>query len=743
MFEGIRIRTKIFWAIFLTVTISTATVIYLIHFHFEKRIINEYEQIAIQDSRGKARVLSNTISHFKRMANQIAESIPNMNNWKEYLSNKNEIFPEIEGVFVVNKKGKILFQSISNENLTPLSGDILQSLFSKATSNGAILVSSINQENLKNNVFVLSGMTRLKNGQSPVSVFLELNIPYIFDSVLNYPSEKGMIQYYFVSRNGIILFTGNSAEIGRKISDLPTIKEINQKNPVNIFGQNSVHSFEFLDRKSKMFIFQTPMEFGEFGIIEQENLSPILSAFQAKPQFLGIVIVLNLLIILLISELLAAYFSRPLRSLVNTLGSYQIKGIIPPMRGINNRRDEYGILARQALGYIEEIEKKNQQIQKTLEQLKISEKRYFQFLNHSPNIVFVAESHRIIFANKNAEEVLGIKLEDRTDYSNVLTFKNLQGQMYPLLNIYDFYKDFPIEGTLVLKNQELPILLYYTRFEFENTSNELFILVDVRRIKQLEIEEKQMEWKLIESNRLASLGILTAGITHNLHNPLNSIISLSEILKMKYPDENEINAILEAANQMEKTILLVTDRNKNEIVDRKIEIQLNDLLTDSLKLLKMNHRLRFAFKEVVDFDPQLPPIVGWYGDFSISLEAFLYNAIEAMEHSKQKVLTVTTRLRENHIAINISDTGSGIARENLNKIFLPFFTTKRSDGNSGNVQNHNVGLGLFIAYRLLQSYGAKIDVRSQIKNGTTFIITIPIHLSAHQKSEVIEQNISI
>ncbi len=717
MFRNLKIRTKIFWAIFLPVLLALSTVVYLIHFHFEKRIVAEYEQIAIEDSHEKAHMLANTLSHFERMADQIAASIPNMNNWPEYLSNKRKIFPEIKAIFVSDAKGHLVFKTPQTNAASTLPAAFFRNLFSKAGNRGALLFS-----NQKQRVFVLSALTKAKGNTSPVGVFLELDMPFIFDSVLNFPSERNRIQFYFVDRNDQIVFSGNPNEVNRKLAELPAFKQVNHKKLTALLAPGGVRPFEILDKKDKTFLYLEPLESGQFGLAEQENLTPVLKAFQPSPRFLGIVVIFILLIILVVSEILAAHFSHPLQSLVDTLSLYRDKGYIPPMAKIKNRRDEYGILANEAWSYMHEIENKNQELRRAFQQLKISEERYFSFLNHSPNMIFVVEENRVIFANKKAKELLGEQTA-QADGLKTLMFKNLQGQRTPLWELPDFHENFPVEGTLIVKNQEIPVLLYHARFDFNTTRNELFILVDVRRIKQLEILEKQMEWKLIESNRLASLGILTAGIAHNLYNPLTSIIGLGEILKMKYPEEKQINAILQAANQMEKTILLVTDRNKNEISNREMEIHLNDLLTDSLNLLEMNHRLNFPFEKMIRLDPRVPPIWGRYSDFSMGLEAFLSNAVEAMRESEHKVLTVETRFQANQIEIKIADTGVGIAREDLDKVFLPFFTTKTSPANKS---GHNMGLGLFVARHLLEIYGATIDVSSRVGVGTTFLIQIPV-----------------
>ena len=156
-------------------------------------------------------------------------------------------------------------------------------------------------------------------------------------------------------------------------------------------------------------------------------------------------------------------------------------------------------------------------------------------------------------------------------------------------------------------------------------------------------------------------------------------------------------------------------------------VQLNELLADSLELLEMNYQFRYQLHKFTDFDPKLPPVFGRHSDFVISLEAFLYNAVEAMEKSREKTLTVSTKAVDKGIQITISDTGSGIAKEDLDKIFLPFFTTKAFQDSNDNRRSYNMGMGLFMSYRLLETYGTIINVKSEPNKGTTFIITIPIH----------------
>jgi len=722
MFHRIKIRTKIFWAIFLVVVISLIDVIYLIHYHSEKQTLNEYEQIAVDSWKDKAHAISLTFSHFKMMDAMIARSITRMNNWKEYLSNKREVFPEIRNILVFNANGEILYDVSSEKNRIPVSQNDLKKLFS-TTSPQMSSIQPANMDHRISRIFVLSEVTTLKSANTPIRILLDLNIPYIFGSALSNRSEERRSSYYFVDREGTIVFTKESKKIGKNLVDLPDFQKFVGFSIMR--NQNTTKPLETLDKIHKAFIFREPLEGGAFELIGVENLVPVLKAFQPSARFLGIFIVLNLLIMMLISELLASQFSKPLQTLVKSLSYYKEHNTLPSLKTVEKRNDEYGILAQDVLTYLEEIDKKNQQIQITLEQLKISEERYFQFLNHSPNMVFVVEGERLIFVNRTANRILGLKQNGGINHQKLPMFKTAQGKSYPLLHLPEYYHSFPIEGTLQLPNNELPILLYYSEFSYENTKHKLFILVDVTKIKQLEIKEKQMEWELMESNHLASIGILATGIAHNLNNPLTSIIGFTEMLRVKCPDEEEINSILRAANQMEKIIFMIMDRRKKEVDSKEIPIQLNEVIQDTLQLLDINTRFHYKLEKVVDLEPQLPTVLGRYGDFSLILDAFLYNAAEAMDKSPQKILKITSHSLKEGIQITISDTGTGIDSEDLDKIFLPFFTTKEPHGKREKMHNQNAGLGLFMAHKLLEKYRARIDVNSVKGKGTTFVMTIP------------------
>jgi two-component system NtrC family sensor kinase len=149
-----------------------------------------------------------------------------------------------------------------------------------------------------------------------------------------------------------------------------------------------------------------------------------------------------------------------------------------------------------------------------------------------------------------------------------------------------------------------------------------------------------------------------------------------------------------------------------------VGININNLVEQTL-LLNSNLLKIKGIKIEKRFDPFLPDILGSPDQLLQVFMNLISNAVEAMESKEGGILTIETSQSPKHGNINISfiDSGTGIARENINKIFEPFFTTKRKKG---------VGLGLSVAYGIIQEHGGSINVRSTLGEGTTFRVELPL-----------------
>lgn len=227
----------------------------------------------------------------------------------------------------------------------------------------------------------------------------------------------------------------------------------------------------------------------------------------------------------------------------------------------------------------------------------------------------------------------------------------------------------------------------------------------------------QTEEQLRRADRLSALGELSAGMAHEIRNPLGAIKGAVEILSDDYGHED-------AKYEFIQILLKETDR-LNHIVQEFLgfarpkqpefqQADLNEAIESVLTLTAQE-----AKKAGVKVEKRLDPLIGKRSlDVGLLRQAFLnlvLNAIQAMVGGG--VLTIESRLRGEAIEITIADTGVGISEENRKKLFSPFFTTRKT----------GTGLGLAITYRIIENHRGAIDVTSEPGKGATFTVKIPVY----------------
>lgn len=222
--------------------------------------------------------------------------------------------------------------------------------------------------------------------------------------------------------------------------------------------------------------------------------------------------------------------------------------------------------------------------------------------------------------------------------------------------------------------------------------------------KKLYDAEKELE----KTHRLASLGTLAAGVTHEIRNPLGIIRLEAERLPEQPRDipelEKRSQLIIKHADRIASIIdkMLALSRKKER---QMVAIDLNKLIEGVLQLFTIS-RIRL----VKEFKP-LPDIQGDPEDIGRVVINLIQNAIEAMPGGG--VLTIKTYMEEGKVNLEISDTGTGIPPENISRIFDPFFSTR----------HEGVGLGLSIVYRIVREHSGDIKVSSEAGKGTSFKIS--------------------
>ncbi len=236
----------------------------------------------------------------------------------------------------------------------------------------------------------------------------------------------------------------------------------------------------------------------------------------------------------------------------------------------------------------------------------------------------------------------------------------------------------------------------------------------LRLRKEIE-QRKDTERMLRLSERLTSLGELSAGFAHEIRNPTASVKGAAQLLQDYFPGEDSrkkiVDLLVKEADRLEKTVGKFLGF-AHPSVSRVKGLLLRDLLGDTVELLK-NHRdaegkeIRFdddAKEARFDGDPTLLKQVF----FNIGL-----NGLQAME--KGGVLSIVLEQQRDHWAVKFGDGGPGLDPEALERIFDPFYTTKEK----------GTGLGLSVSYRIVQEHGGDIRVESRKGKGSTFTVLLP------------------
>lgn len=248
--------------------------------------------------------------------------------------------------------------------------------------------------------------------------------------------------------------------------------------------------------------------------------------------------------------------------------------------------------------------------------------------------------------------------------------------------------------------------------------------------------------ELVHYYRHSAVGRRCAGILHQMNSPLQVLSFQLELLEQRSREElktlqqsppppagpwrpwcdyrlQKLGRCRQEVNDLQAWARRFLAQGLHEETEEKINLDLNRLYAGELELYGAHPFFKHQVTKVFRFQEDLPSIYGHYIDFSQSFRNLIDNALEAMEGAELRVLTVETALEEKHLILLIGDTGVGIPKEVLPRVFAPFFTTKTKP------RQPRAGLGLFMARRLLASYGGRIQIYS--RPGQTWVtVTLPV-----------------
>ena len=268
-----------------------------------------------------------------------------------------------------------------------------------------------------------------------------------------------------------------------------------------------------------------------------------------------------------------------------------------------------------------------------------------------------------------------------------------------------------------------PIPCNITAFPLRNTEGEIVGMAEIFRDAS---ELKALTSQLLQSDRLAILGQVSAGVAHEINNPLNGILTYIKLMNRKLQDNpavaESLGKYLDTMERETRNMARIV-RNLLDFSRRKdpeiVPLQLGEVMDQSLLLLGDQLKVRNIQVERED-DPGVPDVTGDFGQLQQVFVNIVLNSIQAMPDGGRLSIRVTAEgKRKSFVSVGISDTGCGISEENVARIFEPLFTTK------GGKDSVGLGLGLAIAQRIIEEHHGSIDVTSRVGEGTTFKIRFP------------------
>ena len=255
-----------------------------------------------------------------------------------------------------------------------------------------------------------------------------------------------------------------------------------------------------------------------------------------------------------------------------------------------------------------------------------------------------------------------------------------------------------------------------------------------KRVEEKTEELKKTQERILQIEKMASLGKLSATVAHELNNPMAGILTYSKLIQRKLqkkelsPPEREtilkqlkmIETESDRCGKIIKDLLLFSKKQRIEIKPHS----LNDIVDMSLQLV--SHHLQLNNIEVKkELQTNLPQVNVDENQIKQMLLALFVNAVEAMDENGILIISTHYKEAEKKVYLSVKDNGKGIPEELMPHIFEPFFTTKNAV--------KGFGLGLSVVYGIVQNHHGEIKVDSKINQGTVFTIKLPINLEVSRE----------
>ncbi len=368
-------------------------------------------------------------------------------------------------------------------------------------------------------------------------------------------------------------------------------------------------------------------------------------------------------------------------------------------------------------------------------ELQDSEERYRALFEHASDGIGVvtASDHLLVDINKKFGTVLGYDHQYLLGKHVCELFERGREQIHcdvsaPVaLDAHSWFRGTEITIETALGS---PLVVSVTCSAVSTGNEKLYMLIirDMTEHIQLEREKQEMQRQLFQTSKLASIGELSAGVAHEINNPLNAVVNFAQLLKDDGVARNEterlmLDGIIEEGDRIARIVrdLLTFARQDPHM---PVQATVAEVIKNSVSLF--GHQLEKDEIELeVDVAKDTFPVLvdaSRLRQVFVNIISNAHHALQAVNADK-KLLRITgrnvVRGGSQSVRIDFHDNGTGIRREHVDKVFDPFFTTRRDSGGTG--------LGLSLSFGIIHDYGGNITVESDGNSFTRFVVELPAH----------------
>ncbi|MBI5683094.1 MAG: HAMP domain-containing protein [Deltaproteobacteria bacterium] len=360
-------------------------------------------------------------------------------------------------------------------------------------------------------------------------------------------------------------------------------------------------------------------------------------------------------------------------------------------------------------------EELKREVEKRTNELEIEKSKLENILICATEGIVVAdEEDKIIILNPAAESILGVKGSSMLGKDIFNCHKNPEKVRDVLGKRGGIY---PSVMTTSIDSKLLEVGVSVINGDGGKKVASMMVIRDITERHKLLEDRMTMERQLFQADKLVSLGELSAGIAHEIGNPLAAIKTVIQAMDEDSPfkgaQRKYMKRILKEVDRL-ALFLKTFSAFANPGVRRSANCRIDHVLNDVIFLIK-NEAVKRDVRIISKLDKSIPDVMMDSAHLKQIFMNLFLNAVQAMEHGGN-ISVSAIHQNPSSVKVFVSDNGPGIPEENINKIFDPFFTTKPT----------GTGLGLSIIHRIIKEHSGDIKVTSHFGNGTTFEITLPV-----------------